>query len=455
MIEIQHVRAREIYDSRGNPTVEVDVHCARGGRGRAIAPSGASTGKFEAVELRDSDASRLDGTGVLHAVRNVNDEIAQALVGTNADDQAGLDARLIELDGTENKSRLGANAILAVSLATAYSAAAAKGVAPVLHFRDLWQRVASTEQRTTTAERTAGLGQRMSLPLPMVNMISGGLHAGCNLEIQDFLVLPVGADSYRQAFEWIVTVYRRLGTILSDAGYEGRLVGDEGGFGPRLERNEQALEFVVVAIEAAGLRPGEDMAIGLDVAATHFFQDGKYRLRESEGGTLGANEFSALLEDWVARYPIISIEDALAEEDWDGWKNLSARLANRVQLIGDDLFVTNAKRLARGINENVGNSVLIKLNQIGTLSETFKTLRLAIDNGYWPVVSARSGETEDVTIADLVVATGAGQLKVGSVVRSERLAKYNQLLRLEEQLGDQATYVGGKVFDALTRGSVG
>ncbi len=455
MIEIQHVRAREIYDSRGNPTVEVDVHCAGGGLGRGIAPSGASTGKFEAVELRDSDASRLDGTGVLHAVRNVNDEIAQALVGMDADDQAAVDARLIELDGTDNKSRLGANAILAVSLATAYSAAAAKGVAPVLHFRDLWQRTSSTEQRTTTAIRTAGLGERMSLPLPMVNMISGGLHAGRNLEIQDFLVLPVGAASYRQAFEWIVTVYRRLGTILTDAGYEGRLVGDEGGYGPRLERNEQALEFIVVAIEAAGLRPGEDMAIGLDVAATHFFQDGKYRLRETEGGTLDAGEFSDLLQDWVDRYPIISIEDALAEEDWDGWKHLSARLANRVQLIGDDLFVTNAKRLTRGINEQIGNSVLIKLNQIGTLSETFKTLRLAIDNGYWPVVSARSGETEDVTIADLVVAIGAGQLKVGSVVRSERLAKYNQLLRLEEQLGDQAPYIGGTLFDALNRAPLG
>jgi enolase len=280
-------------------------------------------------------------------------------------------------------------------------------------------------------------------------MISGGLHAGRNLDFQDFLILPVGADSYRQAFEWIVTVYRKLGGLLTKAGYEGYLVGDEGGYGPRLKSNDEAAEFIIAAIEAAGLQPGDDVALGLDVASSHFFADGLYRLNATGGKQLTAEEFSDTLVDWVDRYPIISIEDGLAEDDWDGWKTLTDRLGDRVQLIGDDFFVTNRRRLERGISSGTGNSVLIKFNQIGSLWETLETLRLAIDNGYWPVVSARSGETEDATIADLVVATGAGQLKVGSVARSERLAKYNQLLRLEETLGDQAGYLGGSIFSSL------
>jgi enolase len=282
-------------------------------------------------------------------------------------------------------------------------------------------------------------------------MISGGLHAGRNLDFQDYLILPVGATSYRQAFDWIVTVYRKLGTLLTQAGYEGYLIGDEGGYGPRLTNNSEAVEFVITAIEAAGLQPGDDVAIGLDVASTHFFKDGNYRITAGGEKTVSSEEMVDLLEEWVDRYPIISIEDGLAEDDWDGWKKLTDRLANRVQLIGDDLFVTNRSRLQRGIEQGVSNSVLVKLNQVGTLWETLETLRLAIDNGYWPVVSARSGETEDTTIADLVVATGAGQLKVGSVARSERLAKYNQLLRLEDRLGDQAGYWGGKIFAGLKR----
>jgi enolase len=448
---IERIHAREVFDSRGKPTVEVEVWCDRARPGRAIVPSGASTGRFEAVELRDGDSTRLDGTGVLQAVSNVNGEIASALHGQDASDQQSIDRVLCELDGTENKSRLGANAILGTSLACAYAAAEARGVSPVEQFRHIWKQLppdpGSTENRSNTSE----LGTRLLLPLPMVNMISGGLHAGRNLDFQDFLILPVGADSYRQAFDWIVTVYRKLGKLLTKAGYEGYLIGDEGGYGPRLTNNSEAVEFVIAAIEAAGLQPGDDVAIGLDVASTHFFKDGNYALTAGGEKTVSPEEMIDLLEDWVNQYPIISIEDGLAEDDWDGWKQLTDRLADRVQLIGDDLFVTNRSRLGRGIEQGVSNSVLVKLNQVGTLWETLETLRLAIDNGYWPVVSARSGETEDTTIADLVVATGAGQLKVGSVARSERLAKYNQLLRLEDQLGDDAGYLGGKIFAGLNR----
>jgi enolase len=449
MTRIAKVHAREVYDSRGKPTVEVEVTCEGSRPGRAIVPSGASTGIFEAVELRDGDANRLDGTGVTVAVENVRTEIATALIGQDAADQQAIDHLLCELDGTENKSRLGANAILGVSLATAYAAAEAKGVLPVEHFRDVWRTVPMTETQTDNVQRTAGLTDSYLLPLPMVNMISGGLHAGRNLDFQDFLILPVGADSYRQAFEWIVTVYRKLGDLLTKSGYEGFLVGDEGGYGPRLKSNDEAAEFTVRAIEAAGLQPGDDVALGLDVASSHFFEDGLYRLNATGGKQLSAEEFSDTLVDWVDRYPIISIEDGLAEDDWDGWKTLTERLGDRVQLIGDDFFVTNRSRLERGISNGIANSVLVKFNQIGSLWETLETLRLAIDNGYWPVVSARSGETEDATIADLVVATGAGQLKVGSVARSERLAKYNQLLRLEETLEDQAGYLGGSIFSSL------
>jgi enolase len=448
---IERIHAREVFDSRGKPTVEVEVFCDTARPGRAIVPSGASTGRFEAIELRDDDKTRLDGTGVLKAVGHVNGEIAAALNGQDASDQQMIDKILCELDGTENKSRLGANAILGTSLACAYAAAEATGVSPVEHFRHVWEQVPSGSSSSDDCSNTSKLGTRTLLPMPMVNMISGGLHAGRNLDFQDFLILPVGATSYRQAFEWIVTIYRKLGTLLTKAGFEGYLIGDEGGYGPRLTQNSEAVEFVIAGIEAAGLQPGEDVAIGLDVASTHFFKDGNYQLTAGGEKTISPEELVDLLEQWVDRYPIISIEDALAEDDWDGWKQLTDRLASRVQLIGDDLFVTNSNRLQRGIEQGVCNSVLVKLNQVGTLWETLETLRLAIDNGYWPVVSARSGETEDTTIADLVVATGAGQLKVGSVARSERLAKYNQLLRLEDQLGDQAGYLGGKIFAGLER----
>lgn len=444
---IERIHAREVFDSRGRPTVEVEVTCAGARPGRAIVPSGASTGRFEALELRDGDACRLSGLGVQKAVDHVCVDIAAALIGRDADDQAAIDDALIELDGTENKSRLGANAILGVSLASTYAAAEAKGVSPVEQFREVWLRV-EPSPAGADCSRTESLGREASLPIPMVNMISGGLHAGGNLDFQDYLILPVGATSYQQAFEWIVEIYNRVSQSLKEAGHEGTLVGDEGGYGPKLPSNEEALSFVVRAIEATGLRPGDDVCIGLDVASTQFYSDGSYRLAATGDEKLSSKQVVDLLADWVDRYPIISIEDGLAEEDWEGWQILTEQLGDRVQLIGDDLFVTNPSRLKQGIELGAGNSVLIKLNQIGSLSETLTTLRLAIDNGYWPVVSARSGETEDTTIADLVVATGAGQLKVGSVARSERLAKYNQLLRLAEQ---DYPYAGGTIFRSLVR----
>ena len=440
---IQKVHAREVFDSRGRPTVEVEIACEGYRAGRAIVPSGASTGVFEALELRDGDADRLQGLGVRRAVENVNSEIQSALVGQDATDQQTIDQLLIELDGTPNKSRLGANAILGASLAAVYAAAEAEDVRPVDQFRFIWNE----HSTRVSSGRTGNPGLASCLPLPMVNMISGGKHAGGNLDFQDYLILPVGATSYPQAFEWIVTVYQHVGRLLTKSGFEGVLVGDEGGYGPKLASNEQALDFVVAGIEAAGLRPGEDVCIGLDVASAHFHQEGKYRLAATGEEELIASEVINLLEDWVNRYPIISIEDGLDENDWDGWKELTQRLGDRVQLIGDDLFVTNKERLQRGIDSGVANSVLIKLNQIGTLTETLQAMKLALENDYWPVVSARSGETEDTTIADLVVATGAGQLKVGSVARSERLAKYNQLLRLSEC--DEFSYVGGAIFDAI------
>lgn len=466
---IERVHAREVFDSRGKPTVEVEVTCTGARPGRAMVPSGASTGRFEAVELRDRDDSRLDGLGVRQAVRNVCTEIASAIIGLDANNQAEIDRRLIELDGTPQKSRLGANAILGTSLAAAYASAEARGLSPVARFQEIWNAVQTREASReasapghdvdvrgltpsgspTSKSLRSELGQQMLLPLPMVNMISGGLHAGRQLEFQDFLILPLGAKSYSQAFEWIVTVYRRLGRVLTERGHEGILIGDEGGYGPKLRTNEEAIELVIAAIEAAGLKPGRDVAIGLDVASTHFFEDGRYRLPSVSPSPLSAEQMVDLLEGWVERYPIISLEDPLAEDDWAGWRLITERLGQRVQLIGDDLFVTNVARLREGIERGVANSVLIKLNQIGTLSETLATLRLALDNGYWPVVSARSGETEDATIADLVVATGAGQLKVGSVARSERLAKYNQLLRLEESLEADAAYLGGAIFESL------
>ncbi len=446
MHSIESISAREVFDSRAKPTVEVEIVCSGGATGRAIVPSGASTGRFEARELRDADDDRLAGTGVWQAVGHVNGEIADSLLGFNADDQRNIDCTLCQLDGTDDKSRLGANAILGVSLAAAHAAAASKNSSLVEHLREVWDRAAAELGGPT--QRLAPLGTGPLMPLPMVNMISGGLHAGGNLDFQDYLILPIGAVSYREALDWIVSIYHYLGRLLSDAGFEGVLVGDEGGYGPKLQSNSQAVEFVLRAIEASGREPGRDVAIGLDVASTHFFDGTHYRLAATGDDRLDSGEVIDLLERWCDHYPIHSIEDGLAEDDWDGWCELTRRLGHRAQLIGDDLFVTNRDRLAHGLEVNAANSVLIKVNQIGTLWETFETLKLALDNGYWPVISARSGETEDTTIADLAVATGAGQIKIGSVARSERLAKYNQLLRLEEQVGADA-FPGGRIFSSL------
>ena len=419
MTKIIAITAREVFDSRGRPTVEAEVTCAGGRPCRAIAPSGASTGTAEACELRDG-GTRLGGKGVRRAVAHVRQEIAPAVIGMDATQQTALDERLIALDGTPNKSRLGANAILAVSLASAYAAADALGLTAVAYFHQLWKN------------EYGGTNATPALPLPMVNMISGGKHAGGQLDFQDFLLMPVGASSFAEGFDSIVTVYHELGRVLNAAGYEGTLVGDEGGYGPRLPSNDAALDLITRAIEQAGYQPGRDLAFAIDVASTHFYHDGAYLLAATGGQRLTSQQMIDRLEQWCQDYPILSIEDALAEEDWDGWQHLTSRLGHRVQLIGDDLFATNPIRLQRGIDTNVGNAVLIKLNQIGTLTETLRTLRLAQRHGYRTVISARSGETEDVTIADLAVATAAGQIKIGSVARSERLAKYNQLLRWEE-----------------------
>ena len=413
---ITSIHARQVLDSRGQPTVEVDVHCEGGAMGRAIVPSGASTGKHEALELRDGDADDYAGKSVRKAVGNVRQILAPALVGMSASEQVSIDAKLCELDGTPDKSRLGANAILGVSLACAHAAAAALK-------QPLWQYL-----------DRAG---RACMPMPMVNLISGGLHAGRNLDFQDFLFLPIGAKSYSEALDLTVHVYRALSVVLQEHGYEGILVGDEGGFGPKLVSNEQAIEMILHAFRRAGFRAGQDAAIGLDVASTHFFDNGMYRLKDQ---LLSPTMMAALLADWADRYPILSIEDGMAEDDWTGWKTLTELLGKKVQLIGDDLFVTNPHRLAQGIEQGVANSVLIKVNQIGTLTETLQVMEQARQAGYRCIVSARSGETEDCTIADLAVATGAGQIKIGSIARSERLAKYNQLLRIEEQMGPGAPF---------------
>jgi enolase len=411
---IVRIHAREILDSRGHPTVEVEVHCAGGAVGRASVPSGASTGKHEAVELRDAETARYGGKGVRRAAANVRDILAPRLLGRDVTEQANIDRLLCAIDGTANKDRMGANAILGVSLACARAGAASRR-------QSLW--------RYLDAEGTA------RLPLPMVNLISGGLHAGGNLDLQDFLFMPIGARTYSESLEWTVAVYRALGGVLTRHGFEGVLVGDEGGYGPRLHANEQAIEMIVRAIEDVGLKPGEQAAIALDVASTHFYRDGGYHLRIDGGRKLDSAGMIGLLERWVDQYPIRSIEDGLAEDDWAGWRDLTATLGDRVQLIGDDLFVTNVERLRRGIAGKAANCVLVKVNQIGTLTEAFEVLRLAREAGYRAVVSARSGETEDSLLADLAVASGAGQIKIGSVARSERLSKYNQLLRIEEEIG--------------------
>ncbi|MEX2139261.1 MAG: phosphopyruvate hydratase [Pirellulales bacterium] len=424
MSHISGIQAREVLDSRGRPTVEVDVLV--GGRlaGRAIVPSGASTGAAEALELRDGDSQRYDGLGVLRAVANVNQVIAPALVGLDPSDQLAVDDKLLALDPSPQKSQLGANAILGVSLAAAHAGAAIRNVPLYRHLHACL--VAVADNATATAQPR--------MPLPMTNMISGGLHAGHNLDFQDVLVIPIAAPDFRTGLEWIVRVYNRLGRLLAAAGYEGRLVGDEGGYGPRLASNEQAIEFVVLAIEAAGLRPGGDVTLALDVAATHFYDGHSYRLNAGGHAPLSSSQMIEHLEQLVARHPITSIEDPLAEEDWQGWQELTRRLGQKVQIIGDDLFATNPTRLVRGIDMQAANSVLVKVNQIGTLTETFRTIDFARRAGFSHVVSARSGETEDTTIADLAVGTTAKHIKIGSIVRSERLAKYNRLLRIEAEL---------------------
>ena len=420
-IAIARVQAREVLDSRGNPTVEVEVTCQGGAWGRAIVPSGASTGRHEAMELRDGDAARYGGKGVRRAVANIHHEIAPHVVGLIVTDQVHLDRTLCRIDGTPNKARLGANAILGVSLACAHAAAASRQ-------QPLWRYL-----------DPAG---KARLPLPMVNLISGGFHAGGNLDFQDFLLLPIGAGSFSAALEMTVQVYRAVSATLIENGFEGVLVGDEGGFGPRLRDNEEAVTLILKAITRAGFVPGRDAALALDVAATHFYERGRYRLRAEGGTALTSDELVRLLERWVDSYPILSIEDGMAEDDWESWRELTVALGQRVQLVGDDLFVTNPERLRRGVEARIANSVLVKVNQIGTLTETLEVIDLARSAGYRPIISARSGETEDTTIADLAVATGAGQIKIGSVARSERLAKYNQLLRIEEQMGAKANFAG-------------
>ncbi|MDZ7593313.1 MAG: phosphopyruvate hydratase [Thiobacillus sp.] len=423
MSAIIDVIAREILDSRGNPTVEADVLLESGVLGRAAVPSGASTGSREAMELRDGDKSRYLGKGVLKAVEHINTEICEAIIGLDVEDQAFIDQTMIDLDGTENKSRLGANAILAVSMACARAAA---------------------EQAGLPLYRYLGGAAPMALPVPMMNIINGGAHANNNIDMQEFMIIPVGAPSFREALRYGAEVFHALKKLLDDAGM-ATTVGDEGGFAPNLESHEAALKLIVQAIEKAGLQPGIDVAIGVDCAASEFYKDGLYQL-ESEGLKLTSAEFTDYLAAWCDKYPIISIEDGMAEGDWDGWKVHTEKLGRRVQLVGDDLFVTNAKILKEGIDKGVANSILIKVNQIGTLSETFQAIEMAKQAGYTSVISHRSGETEDTTIADLAVATNARQIKTGSLSRSDRMAKYNQLLRIEEELGDTASYPGRDAF---------
>jgi enolase len=416
---IVDVIAREILDSRGNPTVEADVLLESGVLGRAAVPSGASTGSREAIELRDGDKSRYGGKGVLQAVENVNTEIAEAILGLDVEEQHLIDQTLIDLDGTDNKARLGANAILAVSLACARAAAEEAGL-PLYRY-------------------LGGAGP-MQLPVPMMNIVNGGAHADNNVDIQEFMIIPVGMTSFREALRCGAEVFHTLKKLLSKAGHPTS-VGDEGGFAPNFKSNEDALKFIVEAISAAGYTPGQDVVIGLDCAASEFYQDGRYVLA-SEGLKLTSAEFTDYLAAWVDKYPIISIEDGMAEGDWDGWALLTQRLGKSIQIVGDDIFVTNPKILREGIQKNIANSILIKVNQIGTLSETFEAIETAKRAGYTCVISHRSGETEDAFIADLAVACNALQIKTGSLSRSDRIAKYNQLLRIEEELAERARYPG-------------
>ncbi|MCX8049373.1 MAG: phosphopyruvate hydratase [Methylohalobius sp.] len=423
MTKIVDIHAREILDSRGNPTVEAEVRLASGAVGCAKVPSGASTGTREAVELRDGDANRYLGKGVRKAVANVNTEIRAALLGMEAADQEALDAKMIALDGSENKSRLGANAILAVSLAAAHAVAQDAG-------KPLYQYLHT--------------GGEFRLPVPMMNVINGGAHADNNLDFQEFMILPVGAPSFSEALRFGAEVFHHLKSVLKKRGLN-TAVGDEGGFAPDLAGGEEAIELILTAIEQAGYRPGEDIALGLDVASSEFYQEGKYVLT-AEKRTLDSEAFVEYLASWGERYPILTIEDGMAEQDSRGWQLLTARLGNRIQLVGDDLFVTNPKILQEGIRQHLANSVLIKVNQIGTLSETWTAVKMAHDAGYTAVISHRSGETEDTTIADLAVAWGTGQIKTGSLSRSDRIAKYNRLLKIEEELGEKAVYPGWSAF---------
>ena len=418
MSKISHVAAREVLDSRGNPTVEVDVTLASGSTGRAIVPSGASTGAHEATELRDG-GTRFKGKGVLNAVANVNGEIATALVGSDASNQSAIDNALCELDGTPNKSRLGANAILGASLATAHASAA---------------------ERKLPLFASIGGDEACVLPVPMMNVLNGGVHADNNVDLQEFMIMPIGATSFSEGLRWGVETYHTLKSLLHDRKL-ATAVGDEGGFAPNLASNEAAIAILVDAIEAAGFKPGIDISIALDPAMSELFRDGNYHLT-GEGQVFTSDQLVAWWTSLVNKYPIVSIEDGMAEDDWAGWSSLTKALGSRVQLVGDDLFVTNVKRLQRGIDEKVANSVLIKVNQIGTLTETLNTISLARNNHYTSVMSHRSGETEDATIADLAVATNCGQIKTGAPARSDRVAKYNQLLRIEQRLGSNAKYLG-------------
>jgi enolase len=426
MSAIVDVIAREILDSRGNPTVEADVLLESGVMGRAAVPSGASTGEKEAIELRDGDKQRYMGKGVLKAVEYVNTEIAEAIIGLDAAEQAFIDQTMIELDGTENKSRLGANAILAVSMAVARAAAEESGL-PLYRY--------------------LGGSSKMSMPVPMMNIINGGAHANNNIDMQEFMIIPVGAPSFREAVRYGAEVFHALKDLIDKKGMP-TTVGDEGGFAPNLPSNEAALKLIVEGIEAAGYVPGQDVAIGLDCASSEFYKDGLYHL-ESEGLKLTSAQFVDYLANWTDKYPLISIEDGMSEHDWAGWKLLTQRLGKTIQIVGDDVFVTNTKIFREGIRQGLANSILIKINQIGTLTETFAAIEMAKRAGYTAVISHRSGETEDSTIADIAVATNVLQIKTGSMSRSDRMAKYNQLLRIEEDLGDMASYPGRDAYYQL------
>jgi len=423
MSTIDNIKAREILDSRGNPTLEVEVELFDGTMGRAAVPSGASTGKHEAVELRDGDASRFNGLGVLRAVKNVNEDIATAIVGMSATDQATIDHKLIELDGTANKSRLGANAILGTSLAVAHAAASLLGM-PLYRY--------------------LGGAATYTLPIPMLNILNGGKHASGSTDFQEFMVVPAGASSFSHALQMGTEIYHCLKGVLKDKGLNTN-VGDEGGFAPTLSSNKQAVEAVLSAIEKAGYKPGKDCFIALDPAASEFYKDGQYLLSK-EGATLSSNEMVEYYVKWVSSYPIISIEDGMAEDDWDGWQLLSEKLSDKIQLVGDDLYVTNVNRLSKGINLKASNSILIKPNQIGTLTETIAAIKMAQQVGWTAIVSHRSGETEDTTIADLAVGLNTGLIKAGAPCRSERIAKYNRLLRIEDELGRSASFAGMAAF---------